>query len=98
MTLIDIVEAGTIEGAVTDDSGTALADVTVTVFNEDGDEVTSSGTSASGEFTFIGLPTGVYRLEFSLAGFEDAELTSVDVSAGTTTDVGTVMLTATAAP
>jgi hypothetical protein len=94
MKLINILEAGMITGTVVDESTTTLDDVIVTAYDEDGEEIASGGTDASGGFTLIGLPTGVYQLELSLSSFEDADVPDVAVTAGETTDVGVVVLTA----
>jgi hypothetical protein len=95
MRLIDLLDAGATTGIVTDDAGAALEDVVVTAFDQDGSEVTSSGTNVDGEFVLGGLRTGDYRLELSLAGYGDAEVPSVSVTAGETTDVGQLVMTAT---
>lgn len=94
MKLINILEAGMITGTVVDESTTTLEGVIVTVYDDDGKEIASGGTDASGGFTLIGLPTGVYQLELSLSGFEDADVPDVAVTAGETTDIGVVVMTA----
>lgn len=91
MRLINVLNAGTIEGTVTDDALNPLIDVSVTAFLDD-EEVGSTATDADGLYIIGGLLTGTYRLEFSADGFEDAEVTEVDVHAGNTTDVDNVEL------
>ncbi|UCE61404.1 MAG: DUF4382 domain-containing protein [Phycisphaerales bacterium] len=94
MKLINLLEAGTITGTVVDESSSALEDVIVTAYDENGEEAASGGTDSSGGFTLIGLPTGIYRLELSLNGFEDAAVPDVSVTAEETTDVGAVVMIA----
>lgn len=94
MRLINILDAGMITGTVVDESSTVLEDVVVTAYDEDGVEIAFGGTDATGGFTLIGFPTGIYRLELSLSDFEDADVTDVAVTAGETTDVGEVVMTA----
>ncbi len=98
MKLIDIIESGDITGVVVDESAAPLENVIVTVFGEDGVEVTSGGTDADGSFTLIGLPAGTYDVELSLGGFEDVAVPDVVVNAGETTDIGTITMTAPTTP
>lgn len=85
MRLIEIVDAASISGSVTADDVDALLieDVLVTAYKGD-EEITSTATDAGGQYTLLGLPAGEYRLEFSAAGFEDAEVTGMVVEAGQT--------------
>ena len=52
----------------------------------------STATDADGLYIIGGLTTGTYRLEFSADGFEDAQVTDVEVHAGDTTVVNDVEL------
>jgi len=81
MRLIEVLEAGSISGVVTDSSQQTLAAVAVTAF-KDGQEVTSTATLGDGTYTLAGLATGTYRVEFSLAGYADAAVDDVSVTAG----------------
>ena len=60
---------GTILGTVTDSSGLAVADATVTVKNIDTGLVRATQTSADGSYTVTELPIGTYTVTISQAGF-----------------------------
>lgn len=61
---------GTISGTVTDSSGAAVADTTVTLTNLGTQEKHTMQTSASGEYTFVNVLPGRYRMEGEKAGFK----------------------------
>lgn len=92
MRLIDLGEAGSIAGVVTNVESEGLPDVSVTAFAND-EEVTSTTTGEDGSYVLFGLPAGVYRVEFTAAGHEDAEVSDVTVTAGATTQDVDVVLT-----
>ncbi|HUU84791.1 MAG TPA: DUF4382 domain-containing protein [Phycisphaerae bacterium] len=83
MRLIEVVDAASISGTVTADDVDALPieDALVTAYKGD-EEITSTATDADGKYTLLGLPAGEYGLEFSAAGFQDAEVTGQVVEAG----------------
>ncbi len=86
MRLINIVDAGSISGTVTDTEGTLLGNVAVTIYSGD-EEITSTSTNAEdGTYTVTGLTTGEYRVEFSANGYEDFVVDAVSVTAGETTE------------
>lgn len=97
MRLIDVLAAGSVSGQVQDSDGNSLASVAVTVYRGE-EEVTSTASEADGSFMLIGLPTGDYRVEFSLAGYADLGLEPVNVQAGAETALGVVVLQSAAAP
>jgi hypothetical protein len=68
--------AGAVIGRVVDQQGAALPGVTVTAIERSGRRwsVTSDG---QGRYALAGLPTGLHRLEFELAGFRHAVLDEV---------------------
>jgi len=82
MRLIQQLEAGSIAGRVSDPDGNAIAGASVTAFNEDGEEVTTTATADDGTYVLGGLPTGTYRVEVSASGFADASVSDVSVTAG----------------
>ena len=66
-----------IRGTVTDDRGTPLPGVTVTLHKPSGDLVTV--TDARGQYAFAPVAAGTYRLEMQLVGF-NAENASIRVA------------------
>ena len=96
MKLIDLSEAGSISGTVTTGApATAVANASVTAYDSNDDEVTSTSTEDDGTYVLVGLPTGDYRVEVSAAGFDDAEVTDVAVEAGIVTEGIDISLTPT---
>jgi hypothetical protein len=85
MRLIDLLDAGSISGMVSDAAGAPLAAVAVTAFNGT-EEVSTTSSAADGTYSLGGLPTGTYRLEFSLGGYSDAQVENVEVQAGAATE------------
>jgi hypothetical protein len=62
--------SGRILGRVADPSGAILASVKVTLVNEGTSVSRDSKTNESGDYDFVEVPVGTYRLEFDLAGFK----------------------------
>src|SRR6266404_688136 len=61
---------GTIAGAVTDTSGAAVANATVTLTNLDTAQKRSIETDSSGNYTFVNILPGRYKLEGEKTGFK----------------------------
>src|ERR1700732_86830 len=61
---------GTIAGAVTDTSGAAVANATVTLTNLDTAQKRSIESDASGNYTFVNILPGRYKLEAEKTGFK----------------------------
>src|SRR6266481_6364453 len=61
---------GTITGVVTDSSGAAIANATVTLANKDTAEKRTIETDASGNYTFVNILPGRYKLEGEKTGFK----------------------------
>src|ERR1700739_4042235 len=77
---------GRILGRVTDPSGAVVAGVKVTLVNEATGINRESTSNASGDYDFVEIPVGTYRLEFDLAGFKKnvRHSVSLDVNQGIT--------------
>lgn len=61
---------GTIAGTVSDSSGAAVADATVTLTNMDTNEKHNLTTDASGNYTFVNILPGKYKVEAEKSGFK----------------------------
>ncbi|HEV2732528.1 MAG TPA: carboxypeptidase-like regulatory domain-containing protein, partial [Terriglobales bacterium] len=61
---------GTLAGTVSDSSGAAIADATVTLTNMDTNEKHNMTTDASGNFTFVNILPGRYKVEAEKSGFK----------------------------
>src|ERR1700722_20551255 len=74
--------AGTagLAGTVTDPSGAAIPNVTVTITNNDTGQNRSATTGADGQYKFTLLPPGSYRVRFAAMGFKTAEVTTVTLN------------------
>lgn len=62
--------AGRVLGRVADPSGAVLAGVKVTLVNAATNVSRDSKTNESGDYDFVEVPVGTYRLEFDLTGFK----------------------------
>jgi hypothetical protein len=81
MRMINVLQAGSISGKVTDTAQTPLANVTVTALR-DGQEVVQTSSDADGTYKLVGLATGTYVATFSAAGYVDLQTGDVAVTAG----------------
>jgi outer membrane receptor protein involved in Fe transport len=88
---------GTVEGAVTDQSGGALPGVTVEVASSSLQGTRTATTGADGRFRFPSLPPGRYTVTGSLPGFGDVQKTAVVTLDATVTVNLQMNLAATAA-
>src|SRR5437868_12037654 len=61
---------GRIVGRVADPGGAVLSKVKVTLVNEATSVSRDSKTNDNGDYDFVEVPVGTYRLEFDLAGFK----------------------------
>jgi len=61
---------GRILGRIADPSGAVIAGVKVKLVNEATSISRDSISTASGDYDFVEIPVGTYRLEFDLAGFK----------------------------
>jgi hypothetical protein len=62
--------SGRIVGRVADPTGAVLAGVKVTLANEGTNVSRDATTNANGDYDFVEVPVGSYRLEFDLKGFK----------------------------
>ncbi len=75
------VEAGALSGKVTDTSGAALANATVTATSAETGQARSVTTGTDGSYKFDQLPPGGYRVKFEAVGFRTVEIPSATVNA-----------------
>jgi len=74
--------AGTagLTGIITDPSGAAIPNVTVTITSNDTGQSRTATTGTDGVYKFTLLPPGNYRARFSATGFKTAEIGSVTLN------------------
>lgn len=82
---INLSEAGTIYGSVSDNSGTAISNAHVWVVQDS--VVSSTYTELDGSYRIIGLPSGSYNVYAEFAGFITDSVDNVSVSASSETEV-----------
>ena len=73
---------GTVQGTVTDEQGAILPGVTATLTGPRGSQTAVS--DEHGEFRFVGVTPGTYRLRVELSGFAPQEVEEVVVGIGKT--------------
>jgi hypothetical protein len=71
------VSVGSVSGAVTDQSGSAVPGVTVRMTETERGTVHTSVADPEGHYTFPNLPVGPYRLEAQAKGFKDYVQTGI---------------------
>jgi hypothetical protein len=77
------VRSGSISGTITDETGAALPGVTVTVSGSALQVPQLAQTSeARGEYQFLDLPPGAYRVEYDLSGFAKFVRSEIRLTAG----------------
>jgi Carboxypeptidase regulatory-like domain/TonB dependent receptor len=62
--------SGRVVGRVSDPAGAVLANVRVTLVNEGTSVSRDTKTNENGDYDFVEVPVGTYRLEFDLSGFK----------------------------
>src|ERR1700683_4670771 len=82
---------GGITGTVTDTSGGALADATVTLVSDATTLTRVQKTSAAGSYEFVNLTIGAYTLTFTHDGFDTQKIPSITVQADRTATVNAVL-------
>jgi len=71
---------GALTGTISDPSGAAVPNVSVTLISTDTNQARTATTGNDGVYKFALLPPGTYRVRFSAAGFKTAEVSSVAVN------------------
>ncbi|MGA8410019.1 MAG: carboxypeptidase regulatory-like domain-containing protein [Candidatus Acidiferrales bacterium] len=71
--------SGAISGTVTDASGQAVTDASVTARNVDTGVERSTATDARGHYEFVAIPLGAYEVSASKQGFAQAVRTGINV-------------------
>jgi hypothetical protein len=82
---------GTLQGRVTDQQGSAMPGVTVSVTSLSSGETRTFSTDANGQFVGADLNPGRYKVLFELTGFSRVERPDVTVALGRTFEVNTQM-------
>ena len=85
--------SGTISGTIEDVSGGAVPGATVTLFQKDRAGSVAMVSGASGEFSFVGLTEGRFRLQVSATGLKVYMSAEFDLKAGETLTMPQVRLT-----
>lgn len=82
---------GGITGAVTDESGAAVPDTTVTAVGDQTGLTRTQQADASGVYSFVNLPIGTYTLTFKHESFESQKIPSITVQANRTATVNAAL-------
>ena len=77
--------AGTLTGKLTDVSGVAIVDATVTATSVDTGHSRTATTGTEGTYKIDQLPPGNYRIKFEAPGFKTAEIPATVNGSGTAT-------------
>jgi len=80
-----------VRGVVTNESGSPLANSTVTVLSDNSGFSRSATTSSSGEFTIRGLPIDRYTISVASSGYASQESPGLRVNLGQTANVNFVL-------
>ncbi len=78
------ITTGVIEGSATDATGAALPGVTVEARNLDTNFARTAVTAADGRFVFLQLPSGHYKVTFTLTGFATMVQENIELTVGST--------------
>jgi hypothetical protein len=82
---------GAISGTVTDSSGAAIANVTVTAMDTGTGRTRTVMTGADGVYNVTLLPLGTYTVKFAATGFNSSEVPSVTVNVSETAVLNQVL-------
>src|SRR5579871_6427158 len=75
---------GTIQGTVTDASGAAVPNASVTIRNQATGEERTTQAGAAGLYVVPSLPVGTYRIEVKASGMQTTAATDLPLQVGTT--------------
>ena len=80
---------GTLAGTVTDNSGAAVAGTSLTLTNLDNNAKRNIATDGSGNYTFVNIPPGRYKIEAEKSGFKkfSREPIVVQIESGIKVDI-----------
>jgi hypothetical protein len=73
---------GRLSGAVTDQSGAAVAGANVRLLDENSVVIAQTTTESNGQYSFSGVSTGNYRVEVERQGFRKNVITGLHVAPG----------------
>jgi hypothetical protein len=73
---------GRLSGAVTDQSGAAVAGANVRLLDENNGVIAQTTTESNGQYSFLGVSTGNYRLEVERQGFQKNLINGLNVTPG----------------
>jgi len=73
---------GRLSGAVTDQSGAAVAGASVRLLDESNGVIAQTATESNGQYTFSGVSAGNYRVEVERQGFQKNVIAGLNVSPG----------------
>jgi hypothetical protein len=75
--------SSSLQGTVTDPSGSAIADATVTLANVDSKNERTAVTGTQGEYRILALPSGTYTLSVTAKGFAHYVQTNIQLLVNT---------------
>ena len=91
------ITSGVVTGLVSDPSGAAVPNATVTLTNVGTNAVEKSTTNAEGNYRFAFVPSGSYKVAIAASGFTNQERTGVNIAPGGATTIDVQLAVASAA-
>jgi hypothetical protein len=85
------ITTGDLAGTVVTQDGKSAGQTTVQISRNDGSEPQSATTDAEGNFRIRGLEAGLYKVNARRIGFREANLQSLRIISGQTTEVRIVL-------
>jgi hypothetical protein len=79
--------SGSVRGTVTDPTGAAVADATVTLRDVGNNATVTATTTDQGSYTFPNVNVGVYEIRVASPSFKEYRATDVEVHVSTSTEV-----------